>query len=67
MGSSFTIQNKLIKNVTGYGFNARDCEILSSIILELEDLYIFIQTGVFIVIKITDKKPNVLDETFLKT
>lgn len=40
MGLSFTIQNKLIKNVTG---------------------------GAFIVIKITDKKPNVLDETFLKT
>jgi hypothetical protein len=58
MGSSFSVQSNLIKKVSGYGFKDNNNEILSSIVLELEDVFISIKTGAIIEIKITEEEPN---------
>jgi hypothetical protein len=58
MASSFFVQHNVINKVCGYGINDENKQILTKIILELEDSYISIQAGAAIEIRITEKKPN---------
>lgn len=56
MSPSFSIQDNLIKKVSGYGFKDSDSEILSSIILELDKSFVIIKKGPVIEIRITDEE-----------
>lgn len=67
MGSSFSVQPNLILNVSGYGFKENNNEILTSIVLELEDVFISINTGAVIEIKITEEEPNDLGSKIFTT
>ncbi len=67
MGSSFSVQHNLIKKVIGYGFKDIHSEILSSIVLELDDLFISIKTGPVIEIRITNKEPKGLGDMIFST
>jgi hypothetical protein len=67
MGSSFSLQSDLIKNVSGYGFKDSNNEILSCIVLELEDVFISIMTGAVIEIKITEEEPDDLGSIIFTT
>jgi hypothetical protein len=67
MGSSFSVQPNLIVNVSGYGFKDNNNEILSSIVLELEDVFISIKTGAVIEIKITEEEPNYVGNRIFAT
>ncbi|MFC4403836.1 hypothetical protein [Gracilibacillus xinjiangensis] len=59
MGSSFSLQNNWIKNVSGYG--SKDGNIFS-VLLALENLYILIEAGPVITISITEQEPNDLHD-----
>ncbi|MBP3951816.1 hypothetical protein [Bacillus suaedae] len=67
MGSSFSVQPNLIKNVSGYGFKESNNEILSSIVLELEDVFMTIKSGAIIEIKIIEDEPKDLGDLIFTT
>jgi hypothetical protein len=67
MGSSFSVQPNLIQKISGYGFKDSNNEILSSIVIELEDACISIKTGAVIEIKITDEEPKGLGDVIFAT
>lgn len=67
MGSSFSFQHNLIKKVIGYGFKDSNSEILSLIVLELDELFISIKTGPVIEMKITNEEPNGLGDIIFST
>lgn len=56
--SSFFVQHIVINKVRGYGINDENKQVLTKIILELEDSCISIPAGAAIEIRITVKKPN---------
>ncbi|MBM7661058.1 hypothetical protein JOC85_001830 [Bacillus mesophilus] len=66
-GSRFSVDHKFIKKVSGYGYKSSKTETLTSIILELEDLYIYAKTGAVIEIRITSEKPSELGEIIFTT
>jgi hypothetical protein len=55
--SSFFIQPNVINQVIGYGVKNGESPVLTSIILKLEEVYIFIKAGPVIEIRITENKP----------
>jgi hypothetical protein len=57
-GSSFFVQHNVINKVRGYGINDENKQVLTKILLELEESYISIQAGAAIEARITEKKPN---------
>lgn len=65
--SSFFVQHNFINKVRGYGINVENKQVLTKIILDLEDSYIFIQAGAAIEIRITEKKPNDFGTLFFAT
>lgn len=67
MGSSFSFQHKLIKKVIGYGYKENHNEILSLIVLELDELFICINTGPVIEMKITNEEPTGLGDILFST
>ncbi|KIL52916.1 hypothetical protein [Jeotgalibacillus campisalis] len=68
MGSSFSfLQHNLIKKVVGYGFKDSNSETLTSIVLELDEVFIFVKTGPVIEIKITNEEPNGLGDIIFST
>ncbi|MGD6893581.1 hypothetical protein [Bacillus infantis] len=67
MGSSFSFQPNIIANVSGYGFKDNNNEILSSAVLELEDMFISIETGPVIEIRITKEEPSDLGSRIFTT
>ena len=64
LGSGFFVPNEIIKKVTGYGHYDydNDCKVVSSIVLEVEDLYITILPRAVIEIRITDYMLNDLED-----
>ncbi|SES18623.1 hypothetical protein SAMN04487944_12268 [Gracilibacillus ureilyticus] len=62
MSSSFSVPHTLVKKVSGYGFKNDNGDNLYSIVLELDDLFITIETGAVITIKITSQEPGDLGD-----
>lgn len=58
LSSSFFLEQNNIKKVSGYGFEEEGNELLSGIVLEMEDQFISIEAGPVISIKITSKAPT---------
>ncbi|RPF53274.1 hypothetical protein [Aquisalibacillus elongatus] len=67
MGSSFSVQNNWIKQVSGYGFKKNNKEFLSAIVLELDELYIIANAGEVVEINVTDKDPELIDDLIVTT
>ncbi|WP_077622364.1 hypothetical protein [Sediminibacillus massiliensis] len=67
MGSSFTFEKNLIKKVSGYGFKDGQKENLSNIVLEMEELYISIETGPVIRMTISSRKAGDLESLIFST
>ncbi|RHW43290.1 hypothetical protein D1B31_01050 [Neobacillus notoginsengisoli] len=59
ISSSFSVENKLIKKVSGYGYMEESGEELDTILLELKDMYISLRAGPAIEIRIAEKVPNI--------
>ncbi|KAB8126002.1 hypothetical protein F9U64_20935 [Gracilibacillus oryzae] len=67
MGSSFSVQHNVVNKVIGYGFKDSHNEILTSIVLELDDLFISIITGPVIETRITNEEPNDIGDIIFST
>lgn len=65
--SSFFIQHNIINKVSGYGINVENKQLLTTIIIELEESYISIEAGPTIEAKITGKKPNLFGNLIFTT
>ncbi|MFS0671564.1 hypothetical protein [Ornithinibacillus sp. 179-J 7C1 HS] len=57
-GSYFSLENNTIKKVIGYGYEDKDDKSLTTLLFELEELYLTITAGPIIIGRILDKKPN---------
>jgi hypothetical protein len=58
MASSFFVQHNVINKVCVYGIDDEYNQVITSIILELEESYLSIQAGAVIEARLTEKKPN---------
>ncbi|RTR36201.1 hypothetical protein EKG37_01185 [Robertmurraya yapensis] len=58
MSSSFFLEQNNIQKVSGYGFEENGNELLSSIVLEMDDRFISIEAGPVITIKVTTTAPD---------
>ncbi|WP_157783044.1 hypothetical protein [Alkalibacillus haloalkaliphilus] len=63
--SSFSTEHNLITKVHGYGFSKNSGEYLSSIVLEVEHMYIMIYAGQVLQIKVTEQEPRMLNDDLL--
>lgn len=62
IGSLFYFKDNLINEVSGYGYKDENIEILTTLVFEFEDSYLFIKTGPLIEARITKNKPNNLGD-----
>lgn len=62
IGSLFYFEDNLINKVSGYGYKDEHIEILTTLVFEFEESYLFVKTGPLIEARITKDRPNNLGD-----
>ena len=57
--SSFSILPNVVKHLTGYAYYGKEDEYVRALLFELEELFILIEPGSVIEIKLSTQKPDV--------
>ncbi|MGG0720519.1 hypothetical protein ABE096_23510 [Robertmurraya massiliosenegalensis] len=62
MSSSILLEQNAIRSVSGYGYKKEDEEVLTSLVFELDDLYLLVEAGagLLVQIKMTKESPKEL-------
>ncbi|UOQ49020.1 hypothetical protein MUN88_02450 [Gracilibacillus caseinilyticus] len=66
-GSGFEVHQKTIQNISGYGFKDRDDTFLTTLVLELEEVYICIKAGPVLRIVISNETRDELPDVIFST
>ncbi|UOQ84391.1 hypothetical protein [Gracilibacillus salinarum] len=66
-GSGIEVQQKTIQNISGYGFKDRDDTFLTTLLLELEEVYICIKAGPVLQIVISNEACDELPDVIFST